>query len=141
VHGRIALILVDEAGGVAEQVLNDHRTLLRLKRESGFSARRIARFNTDHHVLKLGKILVDRGGEIELSILDQYHGGHAGDRLGHRGNPEDRIRLQRGGLCMVAKADRPQIRDFAVPRDRSHRARESARIDLSLLPGSDPLQP
>ena len=34
-------------------------------------------------VSKLGKILGDRRGEIELALLDQHHGGHAGDRLGH----------------------------------------------------------
>src|SRR5262249_49486926 len=70
VHGRIALVFVDEAGGVAQQVLDNHRPLLRLKRELDSSAQRIARFNTDHHVLEVGNILADRGREIELAVLD-----------------------------------------------------------------------
>jgi hypothetical protein len=140
VHGRIAAVEVDEAGGVAQQVRDGHRALLRLEREPALSARRIGGLDTDHHVLELGKILVDRGGEIELSLLDQHHGGHARDRLGHRGDPEDCVRLQRHRLGAVAKADRSQVGDLAVARDRRNRARERAGIDLRLLPGGDPCQ-
>ena len=83
---------------------------------------------------------MDRGGEIELSLLDQHHGGHARDRLGHRSNPEDCIWLQRHRLGAVAKADRSQVGDLAVARDCRNRARERAGIDLRLLPGGDPCQ-
>ena len=126
---------------MAQQVLDGHRALLRLERELGLSGRRIGGLDTDHHVLELGKILVDRGREIELALLDQHHGGDAGDRLGHRGDPEDRIGLQRDGFGTVAKADGSQIGDLAVARDRRNRAREGAGVDLRLLPGSDPRQP
>jgi hypothetical protein len=141
VHGRIALVLVDEAGGVAQQVLDDHRPLLGLKREPGPSAHRIARFNTDHHVFERGNILMDRGREIELAVLHQHHGSHAGDRLTRRGDPEDRIGPQWHSLGVVAKADGAQVGNLAVARDRGNRAREGAGIDLGLLPICDPRQP
>ena len=126
---------------MTQQILDDHRALLRFKRQPGLPACRIRRLGADHDVLELGKILRDRGGEIELAPIDQHHGGHAGDRLGHRGDPEDRIALQRDGLCAVAKADGLQIGDLAVPRDGRDCARESAGIDLRLFPRADPRQP
>jgi hypothetical protein len=141
VHGPIALVFVDEAGGVAEEVLDDHRTLLRLKREPRLSAHRIKRFNTDHHVFERGNILMDRGREVELAVLDQHHGGHAGDRLTRRGDPDDRIGPQWYGLGVVAKADGAQIGNLAVARDDRNSAREGTGIDLRLLPSSNPCEP
>jgi len=84
---------IDHSGGMAQQVLDDHRPLLRLANEFGLAGRGVLGLDADHHVPEFGKILVDRGGEIELAVLDQHHGGDAGDRLGHRGDPEDRIGL------------------------------------------------
>jgi hypothetical protein len=117
---------------VAQQVLDDHRPLLRLKREPGLSAHRVARFNTDHHVFERGNIPMDRGREIELAVLDQHHGGHAGDRLTRRGDPEDRIGSQWHSLDMVAKANGAQIRNLTVARDYRNSAREGTGIDLRL---------
>ena len=132
---------IDEARGMAQQVLDDHRTLLRLERAPPLAARRICRLDGDHRVLELGKILGDRSRKIELALLDQHHGGDAGHRLAHRGDPEDRIALQRAGLCQVAEAGGAQIGDLAVAGNRCNRAREGAGIDLRLLPGGDPRQP
>src|SRR5215470_7440320 len=141
VHGPIALVLVDEAGGVAQQVLDDYWSLLRLKREPGLSAHRIARFNADHRVFECGNILMDRGREIELSLFDQHHGGDAGDRLSRRGDPEDCIAPQWDSLGVVAKADGPQIANLAVACDHRNRAREGSGIDLRLLPSRNPCEP
>src|SRR6267154_2680381 len=141
VHGRIALVLVDEAGGVAQQVLDDHWPFLWLKREPGFSAHRIARFNADHRVFERGNILMDRGREIELSLFGQHHGGRAGYRLARRGDPEDRIGPQWNGLGVVAKANGAQIGNLAVARDHRHSAREGSGINLRLLPSRDPCEP
>ena len=88
-----AIDTIDQAGGMAQQILDRHRALLRLKRETGLAGHRVFGVDADHHVLEFGQILVDRRCEIELALLDQHHGGDAGDRLGHRGNPEDRIGL------------------------------------------------
>jgi len=91
-HHRV-IDTIDEAGGVAQQVLDRHRALLRLERELPRSAGRIGGLDADHHIPEFGQILMNRRGEIELALLDQHHRGDAGDRLGHRGDPEDRIGL------------------------------------------------
>lgn len=83
----------DQSGGMAQQVLDRDRALLRLACEIGLAGLRVFGLDGDHQVLELGQILVDRGCEIKLVLLDQHHGGHAGDRLAHRSDPEDRIRL------------------------------------------------
>src|SRR5262249_57533101 len=59
VHGGIAAQGVDEAGCVAQQILDGHRAPRRLERELALPVW-ISRLDTDHHVLELGKILVDR---------------------------------------------------------------------------------
>src|SRR5260370_25781323 len=98
-----------EAGCVAQQVLDGHWALLRLEREPALSARRIGGLDTDHHVLEFWKIPADRGGEIEPSLLDQHHGGNAGDRLGDPSDSEDCDGLQPGGLVTVTISGVPQI--------------------------------
>jgi hypothetical protein len=132
---------MNHPGGMAQQILDDHRTLLRLVCDVGLAGRRVPGLDSNCRSLELWKILGDRGCEIELALLNQHHGGHTGDRLGHRGDPEDRIALKRDRLCAVAKANGLQISDLAVPRDGRDRAREGAGINLRLLPGRDPRQP
>ncbi len=125
--GRTAFFGVGQAGGVAQQVDHLHRALRRLA--------------GDLHVLEFRQVVGDRRIEIELALLDQHHRGHAGDRLGHRRDPEDRIGLQRDLAGAVMSADRLQVRELAVARDGDHGARQRARVDLGLIPGSDPRQP
>ena len=51
--------------------------------------------------------LADRIGQLERALLVQHHRGHRGDRLGHRVQPPDRVRLHRqAGLDVALAAGR-----------------------------------
>ena len=78
---------------MTQQIFNRHWLLLWLICDVGLAGRRVPGLDSNCRSLELWKIVGDRGCEIELALLDQHHGGDAGNRLGHRGDPEDRIRL------------------------------------------------
>ncbi len=48
---------------------------------------------------------VDRLVQPQLALLDQDHRRHGGDRLGHRGDAEDRVPLERVVLAQVLVPD------------------------------------
>ena len=123
-----ALVGIGKARGVAQQIDHLHRPLLR----------RI--LLADAHVGHLGQVFAHRISERKLAILDQDHRRHAGDRLGHRGDPEDRVGLQRDLAGAIIGADGLQVGELAVPREGNDGAREDAAGDLGLVPRGDARQ-
>ena len=69
---------------------------------------------------ELGQELVDRVVEPEHALLDQDEGGDGGDRLRHRRDAEDRVRL--------GPARRLQLR-LAVPRQQRHHLGRLSALD------------
>jgi len=77
----------------------------------------------------MGDPLFGGGVEVKLSLFDQLHGARAGDRLGHRSDPADRIRRHRLAGRQVALPKRPFVQHpFAVHDDR-HNSRHIATLD------------
>jgi hypothetical protein len=132
---------IDQAGRVAEQISHDHRALLRRKREFRLPSRRIRLLGCDFHVLEFRQVLGDRRIEVELPLVDQNHRGHAGDRFGHRCDPENRIRLHWNRLAAVLKADRLEVGELAAPGDRHHGARQVTGVNPRLIPRRDAREP
>ncbi len=54
---------------------------------------------------QFGQQAVDRLVPPQLALLDQDHRRHGGDRLGHRGDAEDRVPLERVVLAQVLVPD------------------------------------
>jgi hypothetical protein len=63
---------------------------------------------------KVRKILLRRIVEGDAATLDELHGGDRGDRLGHRGNVEQRIEPQGASGGDVRHSEGPLIDDAAA---------------------------
>ena len=86
----------------------------------------------DPHVLQLGQVLFHRVVQAELALLDEHHHRDTGDRLGHRGDGEDRI-LGHGRLAgHVAVAERGLVGYLAMPRNHDNPAGDLPLIDKLL---------
>src|SRR5438132_6667039 len=83
---------ITEPGCVGEDVPNGGRPGRRA--EPIDAARRVERFE-DLQVCKLRQILFDRIVESEAALLDKLHGRRRRDRLGHRGDAEQRVGRER----------------------------------------------
>ncbi len=125
VLGLVALELlapdvVAEAGGVGEQVAQRDRAL----RRAQFWLTRVV--PTVQH-LRLGEPrqhLGDGGIEFELALLDLLQRRDRGDRLGHRGDPDDGVERHRRAGAAGAVGGLEE-RAVAVAGDRNH-ARHAA---------------
>jgi len=84
--------------------------------------------------LQLGKrrqIRRDGIAQEHAAFLDQQHDGGRGHRLGHGGDREDRIGLERLLGGSIAIADRLEMGELARAHDAEHGAGELACIDLA----------
>ena len=130
---------IDEAGRIAQKVADSHRALRRFKlAEDRISGGGIGL--DDRHILEFRQILRHGGVEVELAFIDQHHGGDAGDLLGHRSDPKDRIRPHRKFPVVVRKAGGLQISELAAPGDRHDKTGGIALVGLRLEPGGDARQ-
>ena len=66
------------------------------------------------HALECGDEPADRIVQLELSGFIQRHGGHRGDGLGHRINPDDGVLGKRLLRLQVGNTDRVQMHDLAA---------------------------
>ncbi len=66
-----------------------------------------ARIEAFEHLRRgeVGQHVSDWSIERELAAFDEPHGGNAGDRLGHGGEPEHAVECHRVGLAEVALAE------------------------------------
>jgi hypothetical protein len=77
---------------------------------------------------QLGQQLVDRLLEVDDVVLDQDHRGGGEHRLGHRGDPEDRVAAHRHATVESRRADRLDP-DVVAARDERDDPRELATLD------------
>ena len=118
---------IGEAGSVAEQVQHPHRLGGRLRRERHARAAAIV----DADALELRQDVVDRRVDRDQAVLDQLHERHRSDRLGHRGDAEQRALVDlRATLSRRAQA--AEMRDLAVARDQQLRVGQQAGVDVSI---------
>jgi hypothetical protein len=131
---------IDETGRIAQQVADGHRAFGRFKvlprkiHHDRIPGGRIL-LDDPHHTHELRQILRHGGVEFELAVIDQDHGGDAGDLLRHRADAKDRIRPHRNFLVVVRKADGLQISEFAAAGDRHDKTGGIAVFGLRLEPG------
>src|SRR5450759_2342134 len=69
--------------------------------------------------------------ESQLAGFDQHQRADAGDRLGHRGDAEDRVRLHRQAGFDVAMADAGELGYLVMSRDEHHGPGDLASLDAS----------
>jgi len=80
-----------------------------------------------------GDVFGHRFVEGDLALLDQHHEGHRGDRLGHRIDAKERVRLQRRAPLAVGQAQDRVIGQLAAPPDLHLGAGQLARLDVALI--------
>jgi hypothetical protein len=90
---------------------------------------------------KLGKIVSDRGGDLQPAFLRQYHCRDRGDRFGHRGDVEDRVEGHRRPCVPIAKTNCLGKSDAAAAGDQHHRTGNEPALDILPQGGANPLQP
>ena len=64
--------------------------------------------------------------ELELAFLDELHDGGAGDRLGHAGDPEQRVRLHRRLVLDIRVTKAARVDQLAIAH-HGNRATGDAR--------------
>ena len=86
---------------------------------------------------ELGEELVHRIAQLEHAVLDEDHGRGGRDRLGQRGDPEDRISLERCVVVDRLRADHVDVHcvglglGTVVPGDERDEARHLAGLDVA----------
>jgi len=79
---------------------------------------------------KVRNVLRDWILEFELALIDQHHGGDAGDGFGHREQPEDRLIRHRLPGDDILHTDELMIDRLAVLLDQEDRTGDFAACDL-----------
>jgi len=77
-------------------------------------------------------VLGDRIGDVELAVVLKHQDRHGSDRLGHRGDPEQGIRLHRLSRRNVGPSARLQVQDLVLGDDDGDSARDFASVHRSL---------
>ena len=123
--------VVAEAGRVGQQVTQRDRPLGRpeLGLALGIEALQHLRGAELHHDV------ADRLVETELALLDHLHGSDRGHRLGHRGDPEHRVRRHRCTAHEVALAEGAFVEDALVVGGERHDAGDIAGGDRAAQHG------
>ena len=116
---------IDEAGGVAQQVLHGDRPVERhlLRRLPLAPALGL-------EVAELGHPVGDRVGELHPPFLDQHHGGDRGDGLGHGRHEEDRVAPHRAWSWRRPGGRRPRGGRSARRARSARRSRGRSRARL-----------
>ncbi len=76
-----------------------------------------------------GQQPIHRLVQPQLALLHQQHRGRGGDRLGHRGNAEDRVPSDRVAAAGLLHSDRLDM-NLAPPRDQRNQPRKIAARDV-----------
>jgi hypothetical protein len=134
-HQAVAGVVVGDARGVAQQVLDRHLPL------QGHEVELAVVLDADLLVGKFRDEFRHGIAEQEMAVLDQHHDADRDDRLCHGEDPEDRVvrhrRARRGALF----AERLEPADLAAPRHQHGGAGQRALVDLALERVRHPLQP
>jgi len=128
-HEIPAIEAISKARRVAQQIRDPDRTVERLPRQH-HRAVGPALFHADPDVRKSRDEFRDGIVELQLAILDQHHGGNRGDRLRHRIQAKDRIRVHRQFGRDIADAEIFGINRLAVLLDQEDRAGDLSGRDL-----------
>ena len=135
-HQAVAGVVVGDARGVPQQVLNRHRPLQRHEVELAVV------LDADLLVGEFRDEFRDGIAEQEMAVLDQHHDADRDDRLGHREDAEDRMSCAIGADGRRAlPAERLEPADLAAPRHHHGRAGQGSLVDLALEGVRHPLQP
>ena len=124
---------VGEAGGVGEQVPDPHRLA---GRDRDLPLVRTAGVDAD--MGEGGDERADRIGELEGALLVEHHRGDRGDRLGHRVDAPQRVRLHRQPGFDVARPVAGHMCQVAPPAHRHQPAGQAAVVHV---PGEVPVDP
>ena len=104
-HQAVAGVVVGDARGVAQQILDRHRPLQRHEVELAVV------LDADLLVGKFRDEFRDGIVEQEMAVLDQHHDADRDDRLGHREDAEDACRApsarSAAGLCLPSASNQP----------------------------------
>src|SRR3569833_3007248 len=119
---------VGEAGGVTQQIDDQHRPCRRLGHEGGCGTG-----DEDAEILPSGDVFRNGLIQRDLAFLDQNHEGDRCHRLGHRIDAIDRVILARYLAFDVGKPQRTRMHDLAAAVDHELGARKAAGLDVVLL--------
>ena len=125
---------------MAKKVLNRHRPHLRLHDSFLLAGGRIDLFHTNLQILKFRKVVGHGRGDIQFALLDQRHGTNTDDRLGHRGDSEDRICGHGGLLFAVPEPEGSEVGDLVLAGDQYNCSGKLAAINIALEGPRHPLQ-
>ena len=116
-HQAVAGMLVGDARGVAQQILDRHRALQRHQFELAVV------LDADLLVGKFRNEFGDGIVEQEVTFFQQHHDADGDDRLGHREDAEQRVVRHRRGCRRALPAECIEPADLAAARHHHGRAR------------------
>ena len=121
---------------VGQQVLDRHRRGGRHRDQFGRRPPEV-----DPHVRECRHEVADRIRQLEGALLVKHHGRYRGDRLGHRVDAEERVRLDGKPCLHVTPAVRRGVDDAPVPAHEHQPARQPAVVHVPHEVPVDPGQP
>ena len=134
-HRGVAGMVVGDARGVAQQVLDRHRPPQRHQIELAIGV------DADLLVGKFRNVFGDGFVEQELAVLEQHHDADRNDRLGHREHAEQAVVGHRRGSRRALVAQCVEPADLAAPGHHHGHARDGALVDIALECIRHALQP
>ena len=132
----IGAAAVGEARGVAEQVVDQDRPLLRLERDLA-----VGRGHADLHGRESREVVGELALQRQARLLGQRQRADGDHRLGHRRQLEDRVGRRRHAARLVGEAERLEVDELALARDRDDGAGDAVALDLAGEEGLDAAQP
>ena len=107
----------------------------------GNKNRRVRARRLDLLALEGGNELRDGVGEEEPALLVEHHHGDTRDRLGHRGDPEERVGAHRRAALHVLEAGGMHVDHLALPSDEGDDTAGLVAIDEGLHSVVEALEP
>ena len=124
--------VIAKAGGMGEQMAQRDRA------GGGAQHRHVAAEAVQHHWRReMRQHGGDRAIQAELALLNQLHRRHRGDRLGHRGDPEDVVGPQRPPAGEVGDAEAALVQQVAAGGGHGHGPSNCAGVDGAAQGGID----
>ncbi len=134
-HQAVAGMLVGDARGVPQQILDRDRPLWRHKLKLAVV------FDADFLVGKFRNVFGNRIVEQEIAFLEQHHDADGDDRLGHGEDAEQGIVRHRRRAGGILPAERVEPADLTAAGDHHGHARRGSLVDVALERVRHPLQP
>ncbi len=117
---------IADARGMGQEVANRD---LALRRDALERTLAVCRADNDLRILELWDEERNRVIELETALFVKHQNRHASDRLGHRGDPKDRVFAHRNVVVYIPPTEGLSKDDPSTDSDQTDRSRDVSLVD------------